>query len=450
MGLSPELRKSFRIQKDKDFRTWIRTIYPFSFRRTILIVFASIFIALLAVWLTYSLLNTVMLPENTAMERFGPVLGPVITRPGIKALLGFFSIGPLQALAFFIIFILCGRIKRTMYINVFREAIQLVDNLPPFPFRKKYLMMQDIEDAAVKKDDAGHWIVVTMAGGAQVCLLVRTVFWDDGEQAQNILEAILNHKKRWDQMKKSGDGPAWKKRLADFVNPDEFNENMDDEEKFPLLEAILKEIAAGNENPKILRKESPDRVELRMNRKGIPLRVAIDDYGQTEIEVKPGLKKGSFYLNYDEEKIPKERDPGDPWSDEDELIVFVAKGVYATEEDMGSVEETLSTLEALPPQMTADLLAEMETQKSRFCHLQADFDSMEANMLSICYLNDPVKDIRDAVDFVTDIASHIGSNALKLPKGGPKSFEFTRCGYCGSRYTLGLRQQCPNCGSPPN
>jgi len=245
---------------------------------------------------------------------------------------------------------------------------------------------------------------------------------------------------------------------------------MEDEERWPLCEALLADIAPHLENGKIKKLPDDDEIELRARIGGTPLKINFEvDMGWVRPEMKITNRTGDLDLERDHEKIPQDRDPDDDWADEDELRVFVAKGIFV-EGDEPDVNGTLGTLAALPSELSQRLLAEME--RLRMSRLYAFSDSLSVGFQPNNYeMADPVQHILDGLRLMKELADalakgdrdmasepnviirghvEIDGQRVESTQGIPQAAAIGRvkCAYCSTLFVSAAEPRCPNCGAP--
>ena len=255
----------------------------------------------------------------------------------------------------------------------------------------------------------------------------------------------------------------WARRLKGYWE-------MDDEDRWPLCEGLLSDIAPHLDGAKLKKLPDDDEIELRARIGGTPVRINFEvDMGWVRPEMKITNRVGTVELERDHEKIPQGRDPDDDWADEDELRVFVARGIYV-EGDESDVDETLGSLGALPPALGQRLLGEMERlEMSRF---HAFSDHMSVGFKPNNYeMADPVQHILDGVRLMKEMADALATGERDMASE-PKviirgnvvidgvqvqptqsahvapAVSRVKCGYCSTLFVLGTASNCPNCGAP--
>ncbi len=256
---------------------------------------------------------------------------------------------------------------------------------------------------------------------------------------------------------------TWASRLKGYWD-------MEDEERWPLCEALLADIAPQLENGKIKKLPDDDEIELRARVGGTPVRINFEvDMGWVNPEMKIANRIGEIQLERDHEKIPQERDADDDWADEDELRVFAAKGIFV-EGDDDEVNQTLGTLGALPAELSQKLLAEME--RLRMSRFYAFSESMSVGFQPNNYeMADPVQNILDGVRLMKEVADALASGGRDMaaePKvvirghveiGGQvvaptegvhqaAAIGRVKCTYCSTLFVPAAEPRCPNCGAP--
>lgn len=213
-----------------------------------------------------------------------------------------------------------------------------------------------------------------------------------------------------------------------------------------------------------------DDMELRAVSEGAAFRVRIDvDSGWLFADMKIENRLGPLDLTRDHDKVPRDKaQDDDPWSDDDEVRVFVEKGIFVEGYD-DDVNETLGTLELLPPMNATHTYAEME--RLRISWLRAGDDEVGVGFdPNIDDLSDPAATVHAAVSTLALIGAALGSgdgevisrpkviirgavevNGQMMEPNVPTAARVERvsCAFCSSLYVAhGQQPRCPNCGAP--
>jgi hypothetical protein len=238
---------------------------------------------------------------------------------------------------------------------------------------------------------------------------------------------------------------GWTRKLAKYRDLEE------DAEKLRLSSALLAEIGPAFDNPKIKPLPDDDEVELRARVQGMPFRVNIEyDVAWVRPEFKIENRAGNLTLTRDHEKIARSKEQNDDWADEDELRVFVAKGIFM-EGDEDDIDTASATLQVLPATATEALLAGMEALRiSQVCVYG---QTLKATLPDLPDLDDPIRDISDAVRLLHGFGvalgaarAHAGEPAASSPSLIGASARLL-CAYCTTRFLPGITTNCPNCGA---
>lgn len=257
---------------------------------------------------------------------------------------------------------------------------------------------------------------------------------------------------------------SWAQRLRKaYVELD------DDEQKWALCEELLGELAPRLDGAKIKKLPDDDEIELRGRMGDTPVKVNLKvDMGWVRPEMKITNRTGELWLERDHEKIPQQRDPDDDWADDDELRVFVAKGIFV-EGDEKDVNENMDTLRQLPGETGAELLAAME--RLRITTVCALIDSLSFHAgPNLRYMADPIAHFSDLLAIMKKLADALASGERDMA-GEPKvritgaveingqrieptaggfvapAIERVQCEYCSTLFVLGTVSNCPNCGA---
>ena len=249
---------------------------------------------------------------------------------------------------------------------------------------------------------------------------------------------------------------SWKSRLANYGD-------LSERKQWALCEALLGDVAPGMDNAKIKKLPDDDEIELRGRVGNLPVRINLEvDMGWVRPEMKIANRTGELQLERDHEKIPMEKDADDDWADEDDLRVFVAKGIF-TEGGEEEVNQTLSTLGKLPEPLAQELLGEIE--RLRMTTVYAFADSMSVGFDPNHYdMDDPVRHITDGVAMMQKLAGALSEGAAAAPgdfqdvedgeldmRGGgfapAAAVARVKCKYCSTLFVMGATSNCPNCGA---
>lgn len=246
--------------------------------------------------------------------------------------------------------------------------------------------------------------------------------------------------------------------------------DMEDEQKWELSEGLMNDVATHFENAKVKKDVDDDKVGMRTRVGELPVKVEFDaTAGWVSIDMKCPNRVGFLSLERDLEKLPRQKDADDDWADDDEVRLFVGKGVFI-EGDEDDVNEHLTTLKSLPPEFGDKLISKMETMKlSRFFATQ---DSLSIGYDDNHYeMADPISEIKNGVEVLTSAAAAFASGSRDMASeprvrisgnvmingqlvtpnvgGAPPLQQFARttCKYCSTIYLLGPSSRCPNCGA---
>ncbi len=256
---------------------------------------------------------------------------------------------------------------------------------------------------------------------------------------------------------------------GDIMNPmfkgakGEWHEsNWEDEEWMEKYETIYTNIAEVLEDTRIKHDDENGVLELRGRLKDRPFRMkmsisSIDYPDAFDIEMKVTNIIDNILLWWDPEEIPKEKDEDEDWGDEDqEVRIFVEKAIYI-EGDETEVNTILGNLEKLPKGLVVKLYSLMQTvpiyrfQILRYTEsIEVDFDR------NVLEMKDPVAKAREVIAFLGELIDAIEVTDKELAEQDTAeasgehlapSFERVSCNYCGSKYILAMRSNCPNCGA---
>jgi hypothetical protein len=280
------------------------------------------------------------------------------------------------------------------------------------------------------------------------------------ERAVGLFDIFKSKKKEESAPQPGAAASPWRSRLANYGD-------LSDAKQWALCEQLLGDIAPAFDNPKIKKLPDDDEIELRARLGDLPVRINFEvDMGWVRPEMKISNRTGELQLERDHENTPMEKDADDDWADEDELRVFVAKGIFA-EGGEEEINQTLSTLGALPEAMRTELLTEME--RLRLSRMYAFVDSMSAGFDPNHYeMNDPVRDVIAAAQLMQKLAGTLSQGSAGAGAAAPGEFQDVedgeldmrgggfapaaavqrvKCKYCSTLFVLGTTSNCPNCGA---
>jgi len=255
------------------------------------------------------------------------------------------------------------------------------------------------------------------------------------------------------------------KLFAGSISDDGNEEVLWDNEKWlSTYKSIMNEVGKSLENPKIKLDEDDETLEMRARIHNTPIRITWgfdpDDAsypGFIAIEMKVSGRIKEFQLNWNPEKIPREKDGkwDEDWEEEsdDLLRVFVAKGIFFEGTEL-FVNENITALNSLPEELKTTLYKTMWSIPISQIEIDGDPGSIRVNYdKNVIMLQDPVGDITRVIDVMVKVAEEIKTDAPKedaeeVEEDEVESFERSTCGYCTTCYVLKLRHSCPNCGAP--
>ena len=220
--------------------------------------------------------------------------------------------------------------------------------------------------------------------------------------------------------------------------------------KLALARDLLEEVSSEIEGSK-LKSVDDDEIELRGRLDDVPFRIKLNKFGWVLLEAKVSNRAGTFVLQRDHDKIPLEKEPEDDWADDDELRVFVAKGIFVEGKEP-VVEPYLAALGALAPDDAARLFGEVERLQIGLVY--AGPDTLHVNSGRLVYqLGAPVTDLlalAGALKATADaLARGTGSADDAGAQTAPARTGRVRCAYCSTLFILAVgNSHCPNCGGP--
>lgn len=250
-------------------------------------------------------------------------------------------------------------------------------------------------------------------------------------------------------------GPAsWQDRLARITRSDEWDWDWENPKARKLVNEFLAEAALHFGNGKVKEMHDDENIELRGTFEGAPVRFAIwMSFGNFwAIQMRSSEDLAELYVERDHEKIPKHKDEDDPWDEDEERRIFVAKGIYFE----GADEEIATKLAGwakVPDVLQERILVDLE---------RLDCKSVRAHGNEIAVHQDPgLPELEDPIAYMEDCARLM----TEIRKGAPRAADASTaavdvgghglvtqitCAFCSSLFLqTPARNNCPNCGAPP-
>jgi predicted Zn-ribbon and HTH transcriptional regulator len=243
----------------------------------------------------------------------------------------------------------------------------------------------------------------------------------------------------------AGSGSPWPGRFRGFSD-------WGDDRKKEVGKAFLEDMGTLLQSPKVKEVLDEDELELRGRYEDIPIRLKYEsDMGWVGLEMKCPSPL-DVYLEWDPEKVPVHSDDaGDDWDEEDEVRVFVGKGVFV-EGDKNTVNGALAQFASLPAELQGAIVGTMqELRLSRFMILG---ETINTGFNDNSYeMSDPAGMIGRAVSLMARTARVASSGEVvvgQISSGGARvaiaPVHLVTCGYCRTKFNLGANSRCPNCG----
>jgi hypothetical protein len=265
---------------------------------------------------------------------------------------------------------------------------------------------------------------------------------------------------------------AWSRRLRRATHAHDFDWDWDNVKARQLVHEVLADAAPRFGGAKI--KELPDNenIDLRGTFDGAAIRFAVwMSFGTFwTMEMRCPNRLGRIDIERDHEKIPKHRDDDDPWEENEERRVFLAKGIFFEGSD-DDVSKKLETWSKLPETLQARILADMERLDIRAIRSFSEDVSLNQRP-ALPELEDPIGYMEDCAGLMAAIKSAIAEgdrdpaaeprvrfrgpveiNGVRIDPGAvPGSagaHERFTCKFCSSVFLLAAAShKCPNCGAP--
>ncbi|HJL15605.1 MAG TPA: hypothetical protein RMH99_08120 [Sandaracinaceae bacterium LLY-WYZ-13_1] len=237
-----------------------------------------------------------------------------------------------------------------------------------------------------------------------------------------------------------------------------------------LAREVLTEAGASFDRPTV--KEIPDdrETQLRAVHRGIPVLAGVSlGFGSLgSLSARCDNRVGVIDLRRDHDAKPKEPEPGDPWSADEDIRVFVAEGIFL-EDHPRYLREDLEAWTSLPADARERLTAALERLDARrlACRDLGEGTAHLEVRPKLHELEDPVGYVRSCLETLAELGEtlarggvdptaaptlELGADGETRATGSPASetaFTPATCAYCGTLFLLTVgRHQCPNCGAP--
>ncbi len=266
---------------------------------------------------------------------------------------------------------------------------------------------------------------------------------------------------------------TWRERREQATRHEDFEWDWGNERAHALVHEILQEAAPHFGDAKIKAVPDDENIDLRGTFDGAPIRFAVwMSFGSFwTIQMRCPNRVGELYVERDREKIPKQQDADDPWDEDEERRIFLAKGIFVEGSD-GDVADKLDTWSKLPESLRTRILADMERLDVRM--LVSYTDDITLNQRpGLGELDDPISYMEDCARLLAEIKNELAKgdrdpstvpsvqirgaveiNGVRIEPnvvtGNLEAHARLTCQFCSSMYLLTpANNNCPNCGAPP-
>lgn len=243
-------------------------------------------------------------------------------------------------------------------------------------------------------------------------------------------------------------------QLSPWANAFRGFDDWDDGRKKQLAVQFLQAAGQAMHGPQIVPRPADDEIQLRGVYAGYPTRVVIDAFWDLAIDMKaPNRQTTTLTVRFDPASAPSPGD-ADPWDEDDEVRVFLARCVFVAGSSAG-VDESLRALQALPLEFRQHLYHLMPADQISVVNLTGDGPGGSFGP-SLGEMWDPMTQLAQALWLLAYGASVYAA----LPPQGPApaypghpghphaaAAPRSKCRYCGTLYLLGATSACPNCGA---
>lgn len=241
---------------------------------------------------------------------------------------------------------------------------------------------------------------------------------------------------------------SWSDRFRNFGS-------LELEEQIELGKEFLTDLGRHFENPRLKDTMSSDQVEIRGRISNHPIRLNWEvDTSIVEYELKCNINiKDHVFLHWDLDAKPVAESDDDDWGDNDEMRVFIGKGLYI-EGSPKVVNSGCNTFYSLPLELRKKIIEtsnnlELVGYSIGSQDIGVSFYTQVHDMrdpeLSFSHTAQVMAQIADALKCepseTTDSATpnpdtQLASTPLKL----------ANCSYCAAKFNIAGTPNCPNCG----
>ena len=209
---------------------------------------------------------------------------------------------------------------------------------------------------------------------------------------------------------------------------------------------------------KVVPKPNDDEIHLRGAYGGYPMRVRLDAFYDLEFEVKaPNGQHQHLTFMFDPDSAPTPGDV-DPWDDDDEVRVFLAKCVYV-EDSASEIDAVLRQVQRLPQDFKGYLFPMMQQHRLSAFNMGSDGPTTGFRD-NIGEMWDPILQLQQvlwllgyAANVYTQLPAEQPPWAMQGQPGmaQPQALapvHRVQCRYCSTVFMLDQGSMCPNCGAP--
>ncbi len=246
--------------------------------------------------------------------------------------------------------------------------------------------------------------------------------------------------------------PSWGERFAATRTRD-FTWDYEEAPARALVTEFLESAAPHFAPAKV--KPCPDdgNIDLRGVWEGQPIRFAVWlSFGSFwAIEMKAPMWMGHLVIQRDHEKIPKHKDADDPWSEDEDRRIFIAKGIFVEGGD-DEVANYLSVWASLPEAERVEILAEMERLDGQMLLRVGDQVSFSQSP-GLPDLPDPLAYMKGCAKLLLTTrraCEALSSTPPTIDLGAATApVHRASCTYCSTLFLVTPgHSSCPNCGAP--
>ncbi len=226
-------------------------------------------------------------------------------------------------------------------------------------------------------------------------------------------------------------------------------DDWDDGRKQQLVTQYFQAAGQNMQEPKIVPKPNDEEIELRGVYQSYPTRVVCDAFFGLNVEMKaPNQQLEALCVYFDPNFEPTPGD-ADPWDEDDEVRVFLGKGVYV-EDDAEDIDQTLRLVRSMPPEFVGHLCNLMQANALASVVLSPQA-AHAAFRNGLAEMWDPMVQLGQVLwllAYGANVYTALPPATEQVEADAGIAVERVKCKYCGTVYLLTPESLCCNCGAP--